>query len=184
VAKKNLAEFGNVEYHVADGAKLPFEDEMLDAVFANMYLHHTIDPLAAIFEMVRVLRPGGRLVITDMDEHPYAWLKEEMADVWQGFEHAQIRAWFQEAGLVNSIVDGSGQSCSAESADPIRTGEQDRSVRINVFVASGTRRMTMRDAVQENYAAVAKSASSCGCSAPAAEAAVISRECERNLLDY
>ena len=62
------------------------EDESLDAVFANMYLHHTPDPLAAIREMVRVLRPGGRLVITDMDEHPYAWLKEEMADVWQGFD--------------------------------------------------------------------------------------------------
>lgn len=81
VAKKNLSQFDNVEYHEADGASLPFPEESLDAVFANMYLHHTTDPLAAIREMIRVLRPGGRLVITDMDEHSYAWLKDEMADV-------------------------------------------------------------------------------------------------------
>ena len=172
VAKKNLSEFANVEYHVAEGASLPFPDEMLDAVFANMYLHHTPDPLAAIGEMVRVLRPGGRLVLTDMDEHPYAWLKEEMADVWQGFDRRQMRAWFQEAGLVNVVVDCTGQSCCAESANPTLTDEQGRSASISVFVATATRRMAMRDTVQQNYAARAESASACGCSNSAAESDV------------
>jgi len=169
VAKKNLNEFGNVEYHLADGVSLPFPDEMLDAVFANMYLHHAADPLAAIREMVRVLRPGGRLVITDMDEHPYAWLKDEMADVWQGFDRDQVRAWFREAGLVNAIVDCTGQSCCAESSNPAITDEQGREARISIFVATGTRRMAMRGAVQENYAAIARAGSGCGCSSPAAE---------------
>ena len=164
VAKKNLGQFDNVEYHQADGASLPFPDESLEAVFANMYLHHMPDPLAAIGEMVRVLVPGGRLVITDMDVHPYAWLKEEMADVWQGFDRQQMRAWFQDAGLVNVIVDCTGQSCCAESANPTLTDEQGRQAKISVFVATGTRRMAMRAAVQENYAAVAKAGSSCGCS--------------------
>ena len=81
-----------------------------------------------------MLRPGGRLVITDMDEHPYAWLKDEMADVWQGFDRDQIRAWFQEAGLVNVIVDCTGQSCCAESSNPTMTDDtgaasQDQRVR-------------------------------------------------------
>jgi ubiquinone/menaquinone biosynthesis C-methylase UbiE len=169
VAKKNLGKFDNIEYHEADGSSLPFPDDSLDAVFANMYLHHTTEPGSAIREMVRVLRPGGRLVITDMDQHGYTWLKDEMADVWQGFERGQIRAWFQEAGLVNLVVDSTGQSCCAESASPALVDEQGREAKINIFVATGTRRMAMRDAVQENYAAVARSGAASGCSSPAAE---------------
>jgi ubiquinone/menaquinone biosynthesis C-methylase UbiE len=169
VAKKNLSQFSNVEYHQSDGASLPFPDESLEAVFANMYLHHIPSPSAAIAEMVRVLRPGGRLVITDMDVHPYAWLKDEMADVWQGFDRDQMRAWFQEAGLVNVIVDCTGQSCCTESSNPTLADDQGRQAKISVFVATGTRRMAMRDAVQENYAAVARSGSSCGCSLSASE---------------
>jgi arsenite methyltransferase len=168
IARKNLAQFDNIEFHEADGLTLPFPDESLDAVFANMYLHHMPDPLAAIQEMVRVLRPAGRLVITDLDAHPYAWLKEEMADTWQGFERSQIFQWFVESNLVNVIVDCTGESCCAESANPGLTDEQGRKADISVFIATGTRRMQMRDAVQENYAARAE-AGHCGCTPVASE---------------
>lgn len=163
VARKNLNDFQNIEFHQADGLSLPFPEESLDAVFANMYLHHCPDPLAAIQEMVRVLRPGGRLVISDMDTHPYAWLKEEMADVWQGFDRDLLRSWFRQAELVNILVDCTGQSCSAESSDTSISDENGRKANISVFVATGTRRMAMREAVEENYSAIAKGGA-CGCS--------------------
>jgi len=66
VARRNLAAFPNVEYRVADGAAIPLPDGSVDAVLANMYLHHAPNPLTAIREMIRLLKPGGRLVFGDI----------------------------------------------------------------------------------------------------------------------
>src|SRR5271157_3817446 len=161
-ARKNLQQFENIEYYLADSQSLPLPDGSVDAAFANMYLHHCSDPLAAIREMVRILKPGGRLVITDMDTHPYSWFKEEMADVWLGFEREQVRAWFSEAGLVNSIVDCSGQSCCAESHSINQKDALGKPVNISIFLATGTRRIAMQAAVQEAYSAAAQTGCGCG----------------------
>jgi arsenite methyltransferase len=165
-ARRDLARFDNVEFHEADGLSLPLPEASVDAVFANMYLHHCPDPLAAIREMVRILRPAGRLILTDMDAHTHEWLKTEMADLWLGFERSQIRAWFEQAELVNVIVDCTGESCMAdcksgegESADTL--GPQ-ASAGVSIFVAAGSKKVRMRESVQENYAAHALSGS-CGC---------------------
>jgi ubiquinone/menaquinone biosynthesis C-methylase UbiE len=150
-----------------------------------MYLHHCADPLAAIQEMARLLRPGGRLVVTDMDAHPYAWLKDEMADIWQGFEREQLRLWFEAAGLVNIIVDCTGQSCCAESQNPSQVAPEARRAEISTFVAVGTRRvMGVIGAVQASYGATAEAGSSCCttveasnvCCSPAGESQLIPLE--------
>jgi arsenite methyltransferase len=159
-AQRNLSGFANVTTKVADGAALPFEDGSLDAVFANMYLHHCPDPGSAIAEMVRVLRPGGRLVIADMDRHDHEWMHDEMADEWLGFDRAEVKGWLREAGLVNVLVDCANQSCCVTSQ-----AEAGVRVEISVFVATGSRRVSgTREAVRESYGAVAESAR-CGCGA-------------------
>ena len=162
VARQNLSQYDNLEYHAADGGSIPLAGESIDVVFANMYLHHCPDPAAAIGEMVRILKPGGRLMITDMDAHPYAWFKEEMADEWLGFEREQVRDWLKAAGLVNVIVDCTGESCCAESHNPERVDPDDRQAKISMFLATGTRRIAMRDQVQEAYSAAAQLGCSCG----------------------
>ncbi len=157
VARKNLEQYTNLEFHTADGLSLPLPDSSLDAVFANMYLHHCPDPLAALREMMRILRPGGRLVLTDMDAHTHEWLKTEMADIWLGFERDQIRAWFDEIGLVNVIVDCTGESCQSDCQS--QAGEH---ADISIFVAAGSKRIVARELVQASYAARALGGD-CGC---------------------
>jgi len=43
-------------------------------VMANMFLHHVEKPGQAILEMTRILKPGGKLVIADLDRHDYEFL--------------------------------------------------------------------------------------------------------------
>jgi arsenite methyltransferase len=172
-ARRNLVTFANVIYRLADGGSLPFEDGSLDVVFANMYLHHCPDPRAAIAEMVRVLRPGGRLVLTDLDQHDHEWMRNEMADEWLGFDRGRIKAWLRDAGLVNLIAACTDQGCCATSqADPGAPAE------ISVFVATGSRRVSgAREAVRGSYGALAESKGSCcgpDTSAPAAQSSCCS----------
>ena len=56
-----------VTFDVVDGAELPFPDNSFDAVRAERVLIHCPDPQRVLEEMVRVLRPGGRIVAIDVD---------------------------------------------------------------------------------------------------------------------
>lgn len=47
----------------ADGEDLPFADESFDLVFSWGVIHHSSDMEAALCELIRVCRPGGRLVL-------------------------------------------------------------------------------------------------------------------------
>lgn len=48
---------------VADGAKLPFENESYDYVISSHVIEHFFDPIAAIKEWLRVIKPGGYIFI-------------------------------------------------------------------------------------------------------------------------
>jgi ubiquinone/menaquinone biosynthesis C-methylase UbiE len=115
VAQRNLAAFPNVDLQQADGETIPLPDASLDAAFANMYLHHTPNPPAAIVEMVRLLKPGGWLCMTDMDSHAYTWAHEVMADRWLGFDRAQVREWLIQAGLDEVQVTCAAGTCSCDA---------------------------------------------------------------------
>ena len=57
----------NVRFEVADVYRLPFPDGSFDAVFANTVLMHLSEPVRALAEMRRVLRPNGIVGIRDCD---------------------------------------------------------------------------------------------------------------------
>ncbi len=130
VAKRNLTAYANIELRQSSGDHLPLPDSTLDAAFANMYLHHAPHPANAIKELVRTLKRGGVLCITDLDKHDHEWQREQMADLWLGFERDDIRRWYAAAGLADIEVDCAEGTCCA--ADP--GGKVDP---LSIFVAVG-----------------------------------------------
>jgi len=58
---------GNARFETGDVYALPFPDASFDSVYANALLQHLSDPVRALREFRRVLRPGGIAAIRDPD---------------------------------------------------------------------------------------------------------------------
>ncbi len=74
-------------------------DDSLDAITINMALHHITNPNKSIKEMHRVLKKGGKIVISDVYKHNGEWAKEEMHDEWLGFSENEIKEWLKDANF-------------------------------------------------------------------------------------
>jgi ubiquinone/menaquinone biosynthesis C-methylase UbiE len=67
VARERLAPFGDrAEVRRADASDLPFANGAFDAALSFIMLHHVVNWEQALGELVRVLRPGGRLIGYDL----------------------------------------------------------------------------------------------------------------------
>lgn len=104
-----------LECRQGEAGRLPLASESVEYVFANMCLHHVESPAEAIGEMARILKPGGVLVITDLDAHEFEFLAREQHDRWLGFERAQVARWFEQAGLTGVQVSCTGECCTSQS---------------------------------------------------------------------
>jgi len=104
-----------LKVRVGEAESLPIANNSLDYAFANMYMHHVERPWRGIQEAFRTLKSGGVLVITDLDEHNYDFLRQEHNDRWLGFNRDSIRRWYFEAGFKDVELDCVGESCTSQS---------------------------------------------------------------------
>jgi SAM-dependent methyltransferase len=79
--------------------RLPLSDESLDVALMVLVLHYVAQPVVALTEAGRVLRPGGRVLVVDMAKHGRAEYREQMGHVWSGFAREELGEWATEAGF-------------------------------------------------------------------------------------
>lgn len=89
----------NIQWKRGDIEKLPLRDASVDLALLSQALHHADDPSRALSEAVRVVRPGGRVLVLDLRSHEQAWVRERLDDRWLGFDDRELAALLEGAGL-------------------------------------------------------------------------------------
>jgi SAM-dependent methyltransferase len=90
-AYKRVAD--RAEFRLGDLAQLPYEDETLDLVIASEVIEHAPDPDRVMREIARVLRPGGKLILTVPME------SKGVAHLHSPGQPSDLRVLFERASL-------------------------------------------------------------------------------------
>jgi ArsR family transcriptional regulator len=98
-ARKRTEELANVALHEADLERLPLPDRCCDAALLVLVLAYQEDPVPALAEARRILRPGGRLVVVDAARHADEDLRRRVGQVRPGFAPEELAVLLEEAGL-------------------------------------------------------------------------------------
>ena len=81
--------------HFYDGSRFPFEDSSFDSVLCNQVLEHVFNPQQFLSEIRRVLKPGGRLLLTV----PFVWDEHEQPYDCARYTSFGLRHLFDEQDL-------------------------------------------------------------------------------------
>lgn len=96
-ARRRARDFPQISFQQASVLQLPFADASFDFVWSAGVIHHTADFDRALGELVRVLRPGGKLFLLVYGAGGLRWkaikaLRPIMADLGAAFVDAAIQA--------------------------------------------------------------------------------------------
>jgi malonyl-CoA O-methyltransferase len=136
-------------WFAADAHALPLASDSIDMVWSNLAAHWFDDPLAAVAEWHRVIRPGGLLMFSAFGVDTLKELGPAQPDAgWPAFQ--DMHDWgvaLASAGFADPVMDAERLTLTYE--DPARLGDD-------------ARRLLARDAVPEPESAVAQAARDAG----------------------
>jgi ArsR family transcriptional regulator len=92
---------GNLEYRLGDLEDVPIRANSVDLAYLSQALHHATHPERAIAEARRILKPGGRIAILDLNRHHFEQAREMYADLWLGFTELELERYLKDAGFKN-----------------------------------------------------------------------------------
>ncbi len=98
-SRPEIETFHNITFHQGGLEDLPIAAESVDLALAFLVLHHVPDPAAALVEMARILKPGGRVLVVEQTAHQFREFHERMQDRWWGFEAEDLGRSVLKAGL-------------------------------------------------------------------------------------
>ena len=101
-ASERLRPFANVEVREGDMHALPFADASFDLVVLMHALTYAAKPAQAVAEAARVLRRGGRLLLSSLARHEHRTVVEAYGHANLGFTEKELRKFADKAGLVVS----------------------------------------------------------------------------------
>src|ERR1051326_2515625 len=91
----------NLEYRLGDIEEIPIKAGTVDLAFFSQALHHATHPERAIAEAWRILKPGGRIAVLDLNRHHFEEAREMYADLWLGFTELEIEKYLKGAAFRN-----------------------------------------------------------------------------------
>jgi ArsR family transcriptional regulator len=98
-AELKKKKISNLEYRVGDLLNPPIEAASVDLAILSQALHHVTNPAEAIQAAGRLLKPGGRLIVLDLNRHQFDQARQLYGDHWLGFDETDVRTWLREAGF-------------------------------------------------------------------------------------
>jgi len=98
-ASERLRKFPNVEVIEGDMHALPFADASFDLAVLMHALTYAEKPAQAVTDAARVLRPGGRLLLSSLAQHEHRSVVEAYGHANLGFTEKELRRFIAKAGL-------------------------------------------------------------------------------------
>jgi len=91
----------NIEFVCGDTREAAARPQSADSIVVNMVLHHTPEPAQILHDLQAALKPGGQLLVAELQDHRQDWAREACGDLWLGFAPEQLTGWAEDAGLRN-----------------------------------------------------------------------------------